>query len=450
MVGNKGLFKRLRTSLIILLSIFTWVAHSSNENSDPVLQWNQIAIDVIRGGGDKGPGFPSRNMAIMHAAIFDTVNAIKPTAESYLYHQEAPHSTNLEIAVAGAASATLVALYPAEKNLIMSRVLLTLSQVQRGHYKNDPSKILNDPSFNFGENVASVILASRQNDGSDVETPYNPTPAPGVWVPTLPDFTPAWGPAWGMQKLFIISDRYTYLPPPPPALTSSEYSDAVNEVEALGKTNSTVRTTDQTLTALFWSLDTSADGSPITLYNEALQVISRQQKNSTLQNARLFALANLAMADAGIVCWLSKYDYILWRPVQAIRMADEDGNSMTTPDPAWLPLGFVTSPFIASTMTPPFPSYVSGHSTFGAALFETLRQFYHKDSISFSLTSRDTPGLVRSYPSFSAAEAENGRSRIFMGVHYRFDNLNGLALGESVAKEVISKIPLLKMKNNTK
>ncbi|MGZ3691958.1 MAG: hypothetical protein ACXVAX_10670, partial [Pseudobdellovibrio sp.] len=181
MVGNKGLFKRLRTSLIILLSIFTWVAHASNENSDPVLQWNQIAIDVIRGGGDKGPGFPSRNMAIMHAAIFDPVNAIKPTAESYLYHQEAPHSTNLEIAVAGAASTTLVALYPAEKNLIMSRVLLTLSQVQRGHYKNDPSKILNDPSFNFGENVASVILASRQNDGSDVETPYNPTPAPGVW-----------------------------------------------------------------------------------------------------------------------------------------------------------------------------------------------------------------------------------------------------------------------------
>ncbi|HEY8270015.1 MAG TPA: hypothetical protein VIG33_03950 [Pseudobdellovibrionaceae bacterium] len=166
---------------------------SFDKKSDPILDWNQITIEVVRAGGDIGPGFPSRNMAIVHAAIFDTVNAIKPTAESYLYHQEAPRSTNLELAVTGAAYTSLVALYPAQKNLIMEKLLRELSQAKGGPFKNNPNKILSDSSFGFGEKVAAVILASRQNDGSNIEIPYNPPPNPGVWLPTLPDFTPALG-----------------------------------------------------------------------------------------------------------------------------------------------------------------------------------------------------------------------------------------------------------------
>jgi hypothetical protein len=434
--------------LLTFLSCFSLAGgnqggRQEGDDADPVLAWNQIAIDVVRAAADLGPGFPSRNMAIVHGAIFDTVNAIYPTAEPYLYQQEAPRSTDLEVAVAGAAYTSLLALYPEQKTLLLSRLVRSLSQCQGGRYKNNGDKILSDSDFRFGAKVASMILASRRNDGSAVETPYNPAPLPGVWLPTLPDFTPAWGPAWGQQKLFLISNRFSYLPPAPPALNSPAYASAVNQVQALGRSDSTARSRDQTVIALFWSYDSPADGSPITLYNENIQVIARQQKNSVTDNARLFALANLAMADAGIVCWLAKYTYTLWRPVQSIRRAAEDGNPATAPDTAWLPLGTANGPFMASTMTPAFPAYVSGHSTFGAATFETLRQFYRKDNVRFTLTSRDTPRAKRTYASFSAAELENGLSRIYMGVHYNFDNANGLALGRSVANEIAKKLPLI-------
>lgn len=435
-----------RYRAIVFLILFSLISSFAfaEKKTDPVLQWNLVTIDTLRRAADTGPGFPSRSMAIVHAAIYDTVNAIKPNAEPYLFQQEAPRSTRLDTAIAGAAYTALAALYPAQKNILTATLVQMLSPNSHGRFGGDENKIFDDSSFLFGVEVAEVILASRQNDGAEIEVPYNPSPVPGVWLPTFPDFTPAWGTTWGQLRLFTIQSRTSYLPPPPPALSSVEYANNVNEVKSLGRFSGSTRTPEQTLIALFWSYDIPADGSPITLYNEVLQVVARQEKNSTMENARLFAMANFAMADAGIVAWLAKFQYILWRPIQALRRANEDANPLTVQDPNWAPLGVATSPFTGSMITPPFPAYVSGHSTFGAATFETLRQFYGKDSVRFTLTSRDTPGVNRTYPNFTAAELENGRSRIYMGVHYTFDNVNGIALGRNVAQEVFSNFPLRK------
>ena len=158
-----------------------------------------------------------------------------------------------------------------------------------------------------------------------------------------------------------------------------------------------------------------------------------------IQNARMFGLVNVAMGDAGIAAWTAKYTYNLWRPITAIRLADTDGNPATVADPTWTPLGAPGAPGTPS-FTPPFPAYVSGHATFGSALFTVLAEFYGTDNVHFTIGSDELPGVTRSYSSFSQASMENGWSRIYLGLHYWFDETNGFALGASIAKDVVANV----------
>src|SRR5207244_2360263 len=153
------------------------------------------------------------------------------------------------------------------------------------------------------------------------------------------------------------------------------------------------------------------------LYNQILREIATERANSIEQNLRLFALANLAMADAGIACWESKYYYDFWRPITAIRKAQSDSNPATISDPAWEPLG-VPGDDVFQNFTPPFPSYPSGHSSFGGALFQVLTRFYGTDGVPFTCTSEETPGVYRHFNTLSQASAENGWSRVYLGVHW--------------------------------
>jgi hypothetical protein len=166
-------------------------------------------------------------------------------------------------------------------------------------------------------------------------------------------------------------------------------------------------------------------------YNQIAETIALQQGNSLDQDARLFALTDIAMADAGIAAWDSKYTYDFWRPVTGIQDGNNDGNPNTVGDPTWMPLG---SPGdgIRANYTPAFPSYISGHATFGAALFQTLTNFYGTNDISFTLTSDELPGVTRSYSSFSQASLENADSRIYLGVHWSFDATAGMAVGTAI------------------
>ncbi|OPZ07519.1 MAG: PAP2 superfamily protein [candidate division BRC1 bacterium ADurb.BinA292] len=177
-------------------------------------------------------------------------------------------------------------------------------------------------------------------------------------------------------------------------------------------------------------------GPPTILYNRFLVDLVLELGNTVEQNARLFALANLAMADAGIVTWEAKYYYNFWRPITAIREGANDGNSATDGDPDWVPLGAPGGD--GPSFTPPFPSYPSGHAAFGAALYQALANFYVTDAMSFSATSEEMPGVVRNYDSFRAAADENGISRIYLGVHWTFDNTEAANLGRNVADYVFA------------
>jgi hypothetical protein len=193
----------------------------------------------------------------------------------------------------------------------------------------------------------------------------------------------------------------------------------------LGGRASTRRTAEQTLIAWFWD-DGAGTVTPPGHWNRIAQAAARARGTTPAENARLFALLNLALADAGIACWDCKFTYRLWRPITAIREADLAGNPDTRPDPRWTPL----------LTTPPFPSYTSGHSTFSGAAAALLAHFFGTDAVRFTIESEGLPGYTRSFASFSAAAREAGRSRIYGGIHYEFDNRAGLALGRALADRV--------------
>jgi membrane-associated phospholipid phosphatase len=226
-----------------------------------------------------------------------------------------------------------------------------------------------------------------------------------------------------------------------------------------GSVTPTVRTEDQTIAGIYWAYDgTPSLCAPPRLYNQIAVTIADRMGSDTVGLARLLALANVAMADAGIAIWKSKYYYQLWRPVTGIREADPgtgptgagDGNPATVGDPTFMPLGAPASNLAGPNFTPPFPAYPSGHAGFGGALFQTLRTFYGTDDIPFTFVSdefdgvtRDNGGTVRpllprSFSSLSEAEEENGQSRIYLGIHWSFEKTVGIALGQRVAEGVFA------------
>jgi hypothetical protein len=427
---------------------------------DPILEWNAVAIQVDQSSysgldvnDQGGPTRSSRALAIEHAAMFDAWNSINNRYTPYL--TMAPNADNAsdDAAVAQAAHDTMVALYPHQQAFIDFSLGQTLSRL--------PKDTRTDRGLAVGRYVAQQILESRANDGSNDPGVYVPDGKPGHHQ--VDPLNPNQGfltPAWGNVTPFAIPSTAAIPTPTAPALTSVDYTQAYDQVKTLGAADSTVRTTDETELAIFWGYDVARGlGDPPRLYNQVARVIATQENNTVGQNARMFALINLAMADAGIQCWGVKYRDILWRPIVAIRQADTDGNPDTVADPTWTPLGAPkTNPLPGEiNFTPPFPAYTSGHATFGGAAFKVMADFYQMDDIHFSVpfdfvsdefngVSRDIhnaiPDLMlnhvrdllpRHYDSFSQAAAENAASRIFLGIHYRFDAIQGISAGDRIA-----------------
>jgi Ca2+-binding RTX toxin-like protein len=220
-----------------------------------------------------------------------------------------------------------------------------------------------------------------------------------------------------------------FLPAAPPAMTSTAYATALNEVKAIGSSTSTTRTPDQTAIAQFWA-NGSGTSTPPGHWNVVAEIVSQNNGNSLEDNARLFAMLNVALADAGISCWDAKYEFDMWRPVTAIREADTDGNSATTEDAVW-------TPFLA---TPAFPTYSSGHSTFSGAGAAVLKAFFGTDRVTFVLPSETSGVADRTFRSFTQAAEESGMSRIYGGIHFSFDNTAGLTSGDQIGRYVASKL----------
>jgi len=277
----------------------------------------------------------------------------------------------------------------------------------------------------LGQQVATSILAIRATDGSNLTVPYTPGTAPGDWRPTPPALAPALLPQWPYVTPWAMTSGSQFRPHGVPDLTSAEYTAAFNEVKDLGSATSVTRTVDQTQIALFWANGAGTSTPPGHL-NVAASLVAQAEGNTLAENARLFALLNVALADAAIASWDAKYAENFWRPITAIRDAATDGNPDTAADPTWTSL----------IATPPFPAYTSGHSSFSGAAAAVLAAYFGRDDISFTLPSENVSVAARSYTSFSQAAQESADSRLYGGIHWRFDNQDGLTSGASLGNFV--------------
>ncbi|MBD2069041.1 phosphatase PAP2 family protein [Leptolyngbya sp. FACHB-671] len=378
----------------------------SANGTDVVLDWNATLLNAIVTERSSPPS-ASRSMAVLHTAIYDAVTA------------NSTRTVSREAAVAGAAHQILISLYPNQTAILNQQLTMSLAEIANGAAETN--------GIALGRSVADAVLAARRNDGSAVPSSYIPGTAPGRWQPTLPGNQPALLPHWGNVTPFVMRSGSQFRPDGPPALSSAEWAAEFNEVKTLGGVNSTVRTTEQTEMANFWA-DGAGTFTPPGHWNLIAEQLSVVRRNTLVENARLFAMLNVAEADAGIAAWDAKYIYDLWRPITAIRLADQDGNPNTVADPTWTPL----------VITPPFPEYVSGHSTYSGAASTVLASFFG-DNTPFETTSIGLPGVVRSYSSFSQAADEAGMSRVYGGIHFQSGNQDGLVMGRALGRYVVER-----------
>ena len=383
-----------------------------------VLEWNQLAMHAV-GQARVSPVVASRALAITQVAVYDAVNAIDRSFEPYHAHVHASRGASLEAAAAQAAHDALAALFPSQSSTFDSALAADLVGIPPGRARQGTE---------VGREVARQILEWRSTDGSTAVVNYTPGTDPGDWQPTPPAYLPALAPQWPYVTPFALSSGSQFRPKPPPALDSAEYAAAFNEVKSLGRADSTTRTEEQTQIARFWNDGLGTAFAP-GYWNKIAQSVATEQGLSLVSDARLFALLNIATADAIISCWDAKYAYSFWRPVTAIRAADTDGNPDTEPDAGWTPL----------LVTPNFPSYTSAHSTVSAAAAGVLTDLFGPDH-HFTVGAEGLPGVTRSFDSFGAAAAEAGQSRIYGGIHYQFDNVAGQQRGRAVAGYVMDHV----------
>jgi hypothetical protein len=384
---------------------------ASQARADAVTDWNGIALRVQAAAGVGGVP-RTRVLAMVHVAVHDAINAIDRRADPYAFDMRAVETASAPAAVASAAYTVLSALVPSQQLALNAAYTASLSGVATG-----PSK---DAGIAVGALAAQHILWLRMSDGSNAVVPYTPGNDLGAWRPTPPDFTPAQFTGWGQVTPFVLKTADQFRGRGPLQLTSRRYGRDVEEVRILGSATSAVRTADQTEIALFW-VEPSADG-----WCRIARTVSTDARLDLWQNARLFALITLAMADAYIAQFDEKYHYNFWRPVTAIRSGDLDNNQLTVGDPLWLPL----------RPTPPLPDYSSAHAAVGAAAAEAMKRFFGTDDVLFSTTSPTAGNAVRTFDGFRHAARENGVSRIYVGFHFRHSVEDGLKMGRRIGRFV--------------
>jgi membrane-associated phospholipid phosphatase len=381
----------------------------------PVIDWNRVLLTIVNTPGAQPASIqPTRNFAILHAAIYDAADSIDRSHEPYLVSVRAPRGASETAAVDAAARTALVGLYPAQQGAIDAAYSHEIAGVPDGKAKERGVRV--------GIEVANDLLAIRADDGSSTTPPpYVAATILGAYQSTPPNFPAPVFTTWGKVAPFVLDGPGQFRSAPPPPVTSTAYASAINEVKSLGSATSTTRTPEQTQIGKFWN-------PPIqNFWNQIAESVALAHHSDLPTTARLFAALNLSFADSAIAFYDAKYTYRLWRPVTAIRLADGDGNPNTAGDPNWLPLAGNTAAD---------PSYPGAHSTISAAGADVLASFYG-DLQHFTVTSPVLPGVTRSFTSFGAAAQEAGLSRIYSGQHTRLDHLAGLALGHHVAEFVL-------------
>ncbi|HEY3454896.1 MAG TPA: hypothetical protein VGK64_09865 [Bryobacteraceae bacterium] len=399
--------------------------------ADTVIDWNEVATSASIAAGLSTPDasldplHESRIFAMAHIAIHDALNAIDRRYKPYAFRAHAFPDASPDAAVSAAAHDVLVALFrqipnpafPPDAVDAAIEIIETAYRTALAAIRDGPAKTV---GISVGRASAATILALRAADGSDttfLDFNYVSGSEPGDFQ-FIPGFPFAVTPDWGKVTPFVLKSSVQFPPQRPYSLTSKHYAKDFNEVKSLGAVNSATRTPEQTEIALFW-VESSVLG-----WNRIARTVSVQHGLDLWDDARLFALLNLASADGYIADFQNKYAFRFWRPVTAIRAADSDGNPDTIADPAWESL----------RPTPAAPDYTSGHSVQGGAMSEVLAQFFGTDKVSFSTTSTTLPGVFRSFSSFLQAAEENGNSRIYVGFHFRHAVNEGIKLGQKIGR----------------
>lgn len=374
----------------------------------------------------KPPGI-ARNLAMIYGAMFDAANSVQGGYEPFSVSLPLQTGANPMAAATAAAHRVATNLYADPEDIFVWDA--TYNETLRSIPNDDERR----RGIELGESVANLILANRTNDGSQWIRSIPFGTAPGEWHPSAPSFE-AVLPQWPDVTPFVVPTALFHVEPPP-TLSSTAYAVALNEVMRLGGRSSSARTDEQTAIARFWA-DGSGTASPPGHWNQITADTVASRQVSFIEQIRAMALVNFAMADAGIASWKAKYEFELWRPIDAIRNAELDSNEATSPMKDWSPL----------IVTPPFPSYVSGHSTFSSAAGAVLTQLFgpstgfasYLDTASGwrPIPTSELSLRERTFSSFEQAASEAGISRIFGGIHFSFDNDQGTKLGQVIGRYV--------------
>ncbi len=381
--------------------------------TDEVLNWNEVALVALQRAGFASPR-AARVLAMMHAAVNDTLASLDDALKSYHVEIQGPATASREAAVVAASRTILAALIPGQRQYIATAYNGSLAALTRTTARRE--------GIGLGQLVAGRILRLRANDGSRDQTTDPGGVEIGRWRPTPPANAPGQLANWGLVKPFLLRDPFALRAPAPPEISSAEYATFYEEVKALGRVDSAARTAEQTSTARFWA-GLGRDLGTVAAWNRLARETAIDRGTSLVENARAALLLNLGMVDASVAAFDTKYAYNLWRPITAIREGAADGNDATVGERAWTPL----------VATPATPTYLSEQSAYAGAAEIILREVFGE---TFAPTIA-SGGTSRAYASMTAAAEEAGRSQVYAGVAFEFDNQRGLTLGRDVGRLVL-------------
>jgi hypothetical protein len=401
--------------------------------ADEVLDWNAVLERTLLASTPTVPAKPvpahPRQAAIVNVAMFDAYNGIERRFTPIHVNEFAPRGASRRAAVVYAAYTALVGLYPEHTDALNADLAASLAGIAAGPAHEHSQSIARGRAW--GEYVAQQILAWRASDGLDFSpSSYVGSLDVGKWRPTpRPNPTPGEPELPGVNGLlpslattapFSVPSPSHFRPAGPPPLASAQYAADVNEVKEIGENVSATRTTDQTEAARFWG------GTALTFWLRTAAEASRERHLTLSENARLFAVLSMAVADTVITTWDSKYWFELWRPITAIRLASTDDNPATEEQADWTPL----------LVTPPYPEYLSGAESLAGATAAVLTAYFGS-AMPFEGFSEGLPGVTRSWPSFEAAAEEVLEARIWAGIHFRAAMVDTLAVAKQIATYVL-------------
>lgn len=377
--------------------------------ADVIIDWNARS-DEIAAQKQVRPVNHSRGTAMLHVAMFEAVNAIEGRYLPYKLTLTADRTASKEAAAASAGHDILLALYPDQQSTLDATLATMLAAVVDGEPKAK--------GIELGKKAAADLIALRAKDGIDAQEFYRPHTTPGVYVPTvIPLFSTA-----AAVTPWVMTSGSQFRPAPPPALTSETWTADLNEIRELGRIDSTKRTAEQTTIGRFWFVTGPRS------YNPIVRQVAIAKDMDIVDCARLFALTSMAGNDAYIAVFDAKYTYNLWRPLTAIRNADQTNNSATPRDGSWLPLGD----------TPMHPEYPCAHCINSAAVAAVLQGVAGNEIGEISMTSPTAPGVIRKWVRLQDYSDEVSLARIYAGFHYRFSTIVGKEMGKKIGELAVA------------